>query len=120
MMKTNTEKNTMNLATTVQFRKAVAATALILGIPLARQSVPRNQVDYEFVTWTNYSNRTRRTVGYPFEDGVDGKNRLDLVAMIEKVLNVQGVTAKTRISKLGYLRGSCMAVPEFDCDFDRY
>ena len=105
----------MNLATTAQFRKAVTETAWILGIPLAR-------LDDTFVTWTNYSgnNLRRRTVGYPFAYGVDRKNRVILSAMIEKVLNVQGVTAKTRISKCGYLRGTCEGVRKYVRNYDRY
>jgi hypothetical protein len=85
----------MQVATTIQFRNAVRTIATARAVSMPAHS------------WTEGAGKGSdvRYVGYP----VYGMPRMDKVffaTAVERLLQAQGVTAKTRISKGGYLRGT--------------
>jgi len=85
----------MQLATTLQFRKAV------------RKYAEKNDL-YVGGSWTNPSELGRRTVGMWMSGAT-----ATIAAKIEKKLNKKGLTAKTRCTSnlnygnYAYIRGTC-------------
>ena len=87
----------MKAATTLQFRNAVRTIACA------------NAVDVSGTTWTEKRPGTvTRYVGFPMW-GTAWALREQMAVAVERLLCAQGVTAKARISKGGYLRGVCIA-----------
>lgn len=85
----------MQLATTLQFRQAVRTALVTLGVEIPEHS------------WTEGAGRGSdiRYVGYPFW-GMPSGDKLTIAVATERLLAAKGLTAKTRISKRGYLRGT--------------
>ena len=96
----------MQVATTLQFRDAVRYIARANGFRI-------------YDSYTNSRSRqknpSRRTVGFAMPSASDA-----IVTAVERLLNAQGLTAKTRVTQDGpqnggcyqhgpYIRGTCVA-----------